>query len=234
MMKKIWLWALPAALLLTRHAFAWSYGEFISCNAMNPMPTVVLKTSFGRLVHDFNQTTNQLNQKGTPEKGYFKEGIATRPLRTYIALKQYQVMKIDERATCILPAEVEFFIGYKSPEIYVSKDIDFQSCRFSVAVRHEQVHQRINKLVLEHFLPLFFEELKLAVQDVKAVKVASPEQADAGVDMLVKYYRKRLEAVVDMYQKILDTEQKKLDNLTNYQMEWDLCKKYNEAHSSAQ
>lgn len=230
MKKRIMLILFLSALAFSE-ASAWNYGQFVSCNAMNPMPTITLKTAYGKLVHDFNLNTQQLTVMGKGrEKDGFVEGLALcSPYRT-IALKKYTVKKLDDTATCILPAEVEVTIGYKNPEIYVSKDLDFQSCRFSVVIRHEQVHQRINKLVLDYFLPLFFDELKIAVRDVKAIKVSGPEDAEAGAQKLLAYYHERLNPVFNIYLEILKNEQNKLDNLTNYKMEWDLCKKFNEEH----
>lgn len=218
-------------LLGANRAVAWSYGEFVSCHSLNPMPAVTFKTSYGQLVHDFNLTTSEITSKAhLKEKGFFADGLAVAGPRISFRLLRYTVRQLDDNATCILPAEVEFFFGYSQPEIFVSKDLDKDSCRFSVVIRHEQVHQRINKLVLEYFLPLISSELQQAVRDVKAVKVASPEQAQEGAMQLMKYYHARLEPILNMYRQVLDNEQKKLDNMTNYGNEWELCRKYESEH----
>lgn len=216
-------------------ANAWSYGEFISCNALNPMPAVTFKTSYGQLVHDFNLSTDEITAKASgAEKGFFVDGLARVGTRSSFRLRRYTVRRLDAGATCVLPAEVEFFFGFKEPEIYVSKDLDKDSCRFSVVIRHEQVHQRINKLVLEYFLPLISDELQKAVRDVKAVKVSSPEQGEDGAEELMKYYQARLGPLITTFEKVLEKEQDKLDNLTNYQMEWELCRKYESEHPAEQ
>ena len=103
-----------------------------------------------------------------------------------------------------------------------------------MVIRHEQVHQRINKLVLEYFLPLISDELQKAVRDVKAVKVSSPEQGEDGAEELIKYYQARLGPLITTFEKVLEKEQDKLDNLTNYQMEWELCRKYESEHPAEQ
>ena len=187
-MKKALIFAVFSLLAGSSRADAWSYGEFISCNALNPMPAVTFKTSYGQLVHDFNLSTDEITAKASgAEKGF-----------------------------------------------YVSKDLDKDSCRFSVVIRHEQVHQRINKLVLEYFLPLISDELQKAVRDVKAVKVSSPEQGEDGAEELMKYYQARLGPLITTFEKVLEKEQDKLDNLTNYQMEWELCRKYESEHPAEQ
>ncbi len=234
-MKKYLIPAIWALCWGSVDAYAWSYGEFISCNSLNPMPAVTFKTSYGQLVHDFNLSTSEITSKASGmEKGFFAEGLARAGTRSSIRLLRYSVRQLDANATCILPAEVEFFFGYKEPEIFVSKDLDKDSCRFSVVIRHEQVHQRINKLVLEYFLPLISDELLQAVRDVKAVKVSSPQEAEEGAKELMKYYRARLNPLLETYEKVLENEQHKLDNLTNYQMEWDLCKKYEAEHKDSE
>ncbi len=234
MLKKSLFFAAGIWFSAVSSAGAWSYGEFISCNALNPMPKVTFKTSYGQLVHDFNLTTSELTSKSSDkEKGFFVDGLATVKTSSSVRLLKYTVRKLDANATCVLPAEVEFYLGYKEPEIFVSKDIDKDSCRFSVVIRHEQVHQRINKLVLEYFLPLLSDEFLRAVQDVKAVKVSSPEQAEEGAKELMRYYRARLDPIIETYEKVRQNEQEKLDNLTNYQMEWELCKKYEKEHPAA-
>lgn len=167
-------------------------------------------------------------------KGLFVDGLARVGTRSSFRLRRYTVRRLDAGATCVLPAEVEFFFGFKEPEIYVSKDLDKDSCRFSVVIRHEQVHQRINKLVLEYFLPLISDELQKAVRDVKAVKVSSPEQGEDGAEELMKYYQARLGPLITTFEKVLEKEQDKLDNLTNYQMEWELCRKYESEHPAEQ
>ena len=234
-MKNALIFAVFSLLAGSSRADAWSYGEFISCNALNPMPAVPFKTSYGQLVHDFNLSTDEITAKASgAEKGFFVDGLARVGTRSSFRLRRYTVRRLDAGATCVLPAEVEFFFGFKEPEIYVSKDLDKDSCRFSVVIRHEQVHQRINKLVLEYFLPLISDELQKAVRDVKAVKVSSPEQGEDGAEELMKYYQARLGPLITTFEKVLEKEQDKLDNLTNYQMEWELCRKYESEHPAEQ
>lgn len=229
-MKKIGLAIILGLMFLPWSARGWNYGDFVSCSAMNPMPTVTLKTSYGKLVHDFKHSTDELTVMSKNEEGLQVAGLA--PVQPYsrIWVKHVQILKIDQQTTCILPTEIEVFFGYRQPEVYVTNAYDFDSCNFSAVIRHEQVHQRINKLVLQHFLPLIFEELKLAVRDVKAVKVADPSQMQQGVDKLYEHYRKRLNPVFDMLWEVRTVEQKKLDNFTNYRKEWDVCRRYNKEH----
>lgn len=50
----------------------------------------------------------------------------------------------------------------------------------------------------------------------------------------MKYYQARLGPLITTFEKVLEKEQDKLDNLTNYQMEWELCRKYESEHPAEQ
>lgn len=130
----------------------------------------------GKLVHDLSQPLSTVNQNAHAQKepGWLTVGYATRSLSSSIWVKA-KVKKIDDYTTCVLPDEVEVFLGYQKPMIYVAKEYKDDLCKFSVVIRHEQVHQRINKLALDYFLPLADKALRNAIADVKGIKVPSPE-----------------------------------------------------------
>ena len=91
----------------TNRAAAWSYGEFVSCHSLNPMPAVTFKTSYGQLVHDFNLTTSEITSRAhLKEKGFFADGLAVAGPRSAFRLLRYTVRQLDDNATCVLPAEV--------------------------------------------------------------------------------------------------------------------------------
>ena len=114
-MKKALIFAVFSLLAGSSRADAWSYGEFISCNALNPMPAVTFKTSYGQLVHDFNLSTDEITAKASgAEKGFFVDGLARVGTRSSFRLRRYTVRRLDAGATCVLPAEVEFFFVSKS------------------------------------------------------------------------------------------------------------------------
>lgn len=237
-MKKIFTIAALSFALCSFDVQAWNYGEFISCDAINPQPRVIFKSSFGKLIHDLSTplaTINALASKDNSapkEKGLLVAGLAIAPTQSSIRFNEAYVKKLDENAACLLPAEIEIFVGYKEPLIYVANEFDTRSCTFSVLIRHEQVHQRINKLTLEYFLPLLDEAIREAVTDVRAIKI--PNTSDAaiqdGFKQLSGLYSARLNPIIEEFVKVRAVEQNKLDNMTHYKMEWDLCKKFEEEH----
>ena len=175
------------------------------------MPKITFKSSYGKLVHDLSQPLSTVNQNAHAQKepGWLTVGYATRSLSSSIWVKA-KVKKIDDYTTCVLPDEVEVFLGYQKPMIYVAKEYKDDLCKFSVVIRHEQVHQRINKLALDYFLPLADKALRNAIADVKGIKVPSPEQSQQGVEMLYKYYQFRLQPILDEMIRAVDAERFKL------------------------
>ena len=218
--------------LQTSQTQAWSYGEFISCSGINRNIDITFKTSYGQLVHDINTPQKKIGSlmTKTPEKGFFTSGLATLKIKKYIHIKKAAVIPLDENATCVMPREIEITFGYTEPTIYVANEYDIKSCDFSQILRHEQTHQRINKLTLDYFLPLIYETTKKTILDVRAIKVPSPKDAKKGLELLHKYYTVKMDAIIKEFEKEREKEQKKLDNRINYTFESNLCLKFNEKH----
>lgn len=229
-MKKNFIGISMGLLLQANAAWAWSYGDFISCDAINPMPKITFVTSYGKLVHDLSQPLKTINANSSAraEPGWLTVGYATRSLQSSIWVKSAKVKKIDDKTTCVMANDIEIFLGYQQPMIYVAKEAQEDMCKFSVVIRHEQVHQRINKLALDYFLPLADEAIRKAIADVRAVKVSSPQEGQKALEVLSKYYHARLMPILDEMIKAVDAEQAKLDSLTSYKMQWDMCDKFKE------
>lgn len=216
-------------LFFTAKAAAWSYGEFVSCDAINPKPKITFLTSYGQLIHDLSTPQREIERMaGGAEKGFFVVGLATLKPQYQIWIKDVYVKTLDQNHACLLPSEIEIKFGYNDPLIYVSKEIDRNSCKFSQVIRHEQVHQRINILTLEYFLPLIDETIRNAISEVRAIKVSGTSDAEirAGIDRLYKYYTARLKPIIDEFHKARENEQRKLDNIVNYTMESELCREF--------
>lgn len=235
-MKKFFMGVFVGCLLQAHDVRAWRYGDFISCDAITPMPKITVTTSYGKLIHDLSQPLSKINANSSAlaEPGWLTLGYATRSLQYSVWVKSAQVKKIDDRTTCVMANDIEIFLGYQQPMIYVAKEAQEDMCKFSVVIRHEQVHQRINKLALDYFLPLADEAIRKAIADVRAVKVSSPQEAKGAMEVLSKYYQARLMPILDEMVKAVDVEQAKLDSLTSYKMQWDMCDKFQERQKREQ
>ncbi len=224
-----------AVLLTPLSANAWSLGEFMSCNDINPQPAVIFKSSYGKLIHDISQTPEFVINLGKDspiikENGLLTAGVAPITTVTSFRINKAILKRLDNDYSCIMPEEIEIFIGYKNPLIYVSNKYDPQSCEFSQIIRHEQVHQRINKLTLEYYLPLLNKTLRNAIDEVKAVKIRTNDETDKqrGFKDLYAYYHSRIDPILNEFKKARDNEQKKLDNMNSYEHDWSICKRYKE------
>lgn len=206
-------------------------GRFVSCNKMNPMPEIVFKTSYGKLKTDFSFNTKQLTEKskfskGEKESGIYTQGLAGKGFGWYIYVSNAEIKYIDDKTFCVLPTRIEAYLGIVEPTISVSNDIPRESCRFALVLRHEQVHQWINKLTLDYFLPIYYKEVQKTVREVRAVKVSSKNEVREGMNKLNEYYHARLEPIYNQFYDAVANEQKKLDNWVNYNAEDKLCKEF--------
>lgn len=213
-------------------ALALNYGRFISCNSINPTPKIIFKTSYGKLNYIFDKNTDQLSEMLTDENhknGTFRAaGLAIAPFYWRITLKKGKTKYIAKDVYCVYPEEVEVFVGYKDPVIYVSSNYQPGDFWYALTLRHEQTHQWINKLTLEYFLPLFYKRIVSAAREVRAVKVnsGSQEAINAGYHKVYEYYEARLKPVFEEFMKIRKEEQHKLDNKMNYGEEQELSRQY--------
>lgn len=209
------------------------YGDFISCNSLNPTPKIVLKTSYGKLEHDLTKSIADLTHLSGGDERFKEEGIYTAGLAPYkvgfyVYIKEGIAREIDKNTICVMPTEVEAFIGYQQPGVYVNNTVKPGTCEYALILRHEQVHQWINKLTLDYFLPLYYKALVKTVKDVKAVKVKDSKDIKDGLIQLNLYYNAKMTPVFEQFRKAVEGEQKKLDNWVNYNAEDKLCKEYNE------
>lgn len=70
-MKKSAILVLICVCFFTAKAAAWSYGEFVSCDAINPKPKITFLTSYGQLIHDLSTPQREIERMaGGAEKGF--------------------------------------------------------------------------------------------------------------------------------------------------------------------
>lgn len=138
------------------------------------------------------------------------------------------IQNILPKTYCVYPEEIEVVVGLKDPTIYVSSNYQPGDFWYALTLRHEQVHQWINKLTLEYFLPLFYKRIIATAREVRAVKVNSgtQEAIDDGYKKVYDYYLARLKPVAEEFRKVQKEEQHKLDNKVNYAAEAELFRQY--------
>lgn len=202
-----------------------------SCNGLKVEPEVKLFTSFGQLSYDFNHNTQQITELGAAynhqESSLFIHGLATLEINQdfSIGFKVYPLP--DNKGYCIVPQVIELFVGFATPRIYISNELEPNTCRYNLVLLHERTHHRINIMTLKYFLPIFKRAAKKIGDEMQPMKIRSKSQKEEAENKFVREFHVQFEKVFAIFQKELAIEQGKLDNSINYSMEDKLCRDFN-------
>jgi len=203
------------------------------CESMVSVPELVLTTSYGKLVYDFSLSKNELSkmaqQAGIFEQGVFAAGLALVNIDSEFELETL-TQTMDNNDRCILPQRFKVYIGFSRPTIYMAKELQPGSCNYNLVLRHEQVHQQINKQALEYFIPIIRRELSEIIKKIPPAYVGRMDSEDKiSAALTQKYYNAVTPLVNHLRDQILE-EQRKLDNRSNYRKESGICRSFNRKH----
>ena len=152
---------------------AYSYDD---CENIKPHPKLNFYTSYGKLEYDFQQDQMGITQVGMQygviEKGVFANGLATGTVKWELNIST-SAQKGYNKQICATPIEIDFYIGFFQPKIYISNDLKKGSCMYDLVLRHEQTHQQINIKTLEYFIPLFKQALQKISTEIPALPISS-------------------------------------------------------------
>ena len=225
-MRKLAFFLLSALTMFSAPASAMEIGS-IYCDAFTPEPHIIFKTSYGQLIHDISTPQQQIQAMGNrSEKGILIDGLATADALVSVHISAAHGTQISDNSYCIIADEVEVSFYYSNPTIYVAKEYPVDSCRFSLIIRHEQTHQRINILTLQYFLPIIRSAAEKIISQARSVKVTSRADDHRALALLQKYYTLKLMPLIERFKRAQEQEQQKLDNNTNYAMENNICHKF--------
>lgn len=222
--------------ILTFFIFVGS-GNFIAfatendvCATLKVEPEIEFTTSYGKLKYDFGYNQRELTilgrQYGIVEQGLFASGLAIVSVNWEVSLNTISRI-INDTDICIVPTNLNVFIGYQEPTIFISNQLQPGTCEYNVVVRHEQTHHQINTAALEYFIPSLRRSVQKIAQNIKPQRIDSPSKIDEATNTLTEMYIAEIEPLINHFKKELMQEQGKLDNQTNYQMESDLCHRFN-------
>ena len=205
----------------------------MDCSQIKSIPSVEFSTSYGKLRYDKSKNnleiTNIAKQYGIKEKGLFAAGLATINVNFEVSVNTLGKI-YGPKNICVVPTNINIYIGFSDPVIYLSKNLRPGSCKYNVILRHEQTHQQINAAALRYFLPKLKESIVAIIKNTPAIEIKNKRDGDRATQDLIKAYMRQMEPLVDYFKKELLREQKKLDNHKNYQMEGDLCRRFHEEH----
>ena len=189
-------------------------------------PQLNFRSSYGELTynHDYDQENlNILSEQGiTKEEGMFTAGLSLLDVDWSVSLNTI-IREVDGH-TCVIPANLDVFVGYRNPVIYISSDIEEGTCEYKLIKRHEQQHQQINVSVLEHYLPTIKKAFEDELSSLKARVVDGEKTSDDITDEMNSDYVFAVRPIVNRFQITLQLEHKHLDTRENYEFESNLCK----------
>lgn len=200
------------------------------CHEIIPAPEIKLSTSYGQLQYDFEHNTKQISkmaaQIGHIERSFFASGLATLSIEAQYTIGT-QAYPSKDNEYCVVPEVIQVYVGYVKPRIYISNELEKNSCIYNLVLLHEQTHQRINKTTLDYFLPIFKEYAFKIAQKIKPRKIKDTERIQKATESITQEFTNEFEKIVKIFKKELAIEQGKLDNSINYSMEDNLCRDFN-------
>lgn len=197
------------------------------CETLDRNINVNFSTSYGKLTYDFNKTTSQISalaQKyGHKEHSFFAAGLALINVEHEYKMRT-EFSKIDG-GYCVFPKDLDIFVGFSQPKIYVSNQLKKNTCAYKMVILHEQTHQRINIKTLDYFLPYFYQAAEKIMQEIKPIQVNNILEVKAATLKLTEEFASKFDKILALFKKELALEQSKLDSKSNYSYESSLCRK---------
>ena len=196
------------------------------CSSVQINPKIKVLSSYGKLTFDKSKTQKELTkttkQHVFVENGLFANGLSTANINFDISLKTY-AQKLNDSKFCIIPKEVTIFLGFENPTIYISSNLEENSCEYNIVLNHEKTHQQINIKTLEYYLPLFKNTSTTIIKEIEPLVITDINKLEDTTNDYIKIYNKKLTPLVDFIKKEIFEQQKKLDNPDNYKYENSLC-----------
>ncbi len=224
------------AFILTSCIFAFSNAAFAqetsADSALNPCaqytrkPTLNLRSSFGKLNYDFSHNGRQLlamsrKQHLRHNEDMYMSGLSICDMDWSFSLSS--TTKLIEGYKCVIPTVVDVFVGYRSPTIYINKELSPDSCTYKVALRHEQQHQQINIALLEYYLPTIKAGIEEALSTIEARVIGDDQKSSEVADEINAEFAESIRPLINRFQITLQIEQEKMDRRDNYLKESELC-----------
>lgn len=208
-----------------------------ACASVSADPEIIFTTSYGKLKYDFSYNQQGLTllgkQYGILEQGLFASGLAVVGVNWEISLNTISRV-VNDSEICVVPTSLNVFIGYQDPTIFIANQLQPGTCEYNVVVRHEQTHHQINTAALEYFIPGLRRSVQAIARDIKPYRIDSPSKIDEATNKLTDAYIVKVEPLISHFKNELMHEQGKLDNHTNYKLEGDLCRYFNELQQKKQ
>jgi hypothetical protein len=195
------------------------------CLNLDIIPQIKITSSYGKLSYNTEKNTSQITELAKKfnlvESGVFAAGLSTVNINFDITINS--IGKPIDNYFCVAPTEINIFLGLDNPTIYLSNELEKNSCEYNLVLRHEQTHQQINKTTLEYYLPIFKQAVQKIVKNINPILIKDINELEKTTGDLTITYNKKITPLVDFIKYEMLSEQKKLDNSYNYRFEDSLC-----------
>ncbi len=219
MMKKLFF-------ILTILIFSARTALAFDCSNILVDPKINIISSYGKLIYNDTLSTAQITEIAKKfnlvESGLFANGLSTINVTFDITINTLGY-PIGNSEFCVVPTDINIFLGFDLPIIYRSNGLIKDSCEYNLVTQHEKVHQQINKSTLEYYLPMFKHAASAIIKKITAIYTTDINEVKNISADLTKTYNQKLTPLVDYIKNQMLIEQKKLDNPSNYQFESTLC-----------
>ncbi len=199
-----------------------------ACQKVMRAPEVSFSVSYGKLKYDFSKNDRTLTRMhikqygGQVPSGNYVNGLATFTLSTSLNMKLSKTT-LRNGTVCIYPSKLDLKVKNENPTIYISSDLKENTCRYKVALRHEQTHQQINVEIFEYYIPIIKRRFEEAISKYALISSKHDVNLTLAQEKFRDKYVSTVNQVIKEITAEINTEQAKLDSVENYGYETSLC-----------
>lgn len=199
-----------------------------ACQKVMRAPEVSFSVSYGKLKYDFSKNDRTLTRMhikqygGQVPSGNYVNGLATFTLSTSLNMKLSKTT-LRNGTVCIYPSKLDLKVKNENPTIYISSDLKENTCRYKVALRHEQTHQQINVEIFEYYIPIIKRRFEEAISQYALISSKHDINLTLAQEKFQDKYVSTVNQVIEEITAEINTEQAKIDSVENYGYETSLC-----------
>lgn len=193
----------------------------------NP-PKITIAYNYGALKYDNKHTSAELAEmlekmnRGVPSSEKKINGLTH--LSPYMSVESNIIEKKIGEYYCYYPQRVKLIVGY-NPIVYIRNDLQENTCRYNVTLRHERTHLDIGDLSMQQFLRKMKLVFPRTVKSVGVVIKADGEDFDAenASSELNDAYHQRVSKQFNEFVENMVAEQDRIDTAESYDFSGTLC-----------
>ncbi|MDR1694083.1 MAG: hypothetical protein LBR70_02675 [Lactobacillaceae bacterium] len=171
----------------------------------NPTPKVIFRTSLGELEYDFSKSKKDVS--AIAEKPAL--GLAQRRLGAFLSMQNVGIRY--GKGYCVMPEEIEIYIGIAKPIIYVSSEFKPGECFYNFIVRHEQAHIQTTIRMLDHFVRVAPGTFSQATRKIRPIYIKDQGDLETANQQLYDEYSSIITQMKDKLEIETEKEQVKID-----------------------